>query len=341
MIEFDYPFPEPPANGATLEVAPGLHWLRMPLPFRLDHVNLYLIEGRDGWTVLDAGADTPEARTLWEGVLGGLLAGKPIERLLVTHYHPDHVGAAAWLCGRTGAALAMGEVEYLTARVHGLATRDDLGAERDFYAAHGLAADQLDRMGERLDRYRQVVPALPPRYAPLRDGDRVALGPFDIEVILLAGHSPAQALLHAPAHDVLFAADHVLPRISPNVSVAEEKPGDDPLGLYVASLRALPPRVADQTLVLPGHGVPFFGLHRRCAELVAHHGARCTELLALCDPAAPPTVAEIVPRLFTRELDAHQFWFAFSETLAHVNMMVRRGELGEVRDGAVRRWRRT
>ncbi len=340
MIELSFPFPVPPANGATIEIAPGLHWLRLPLPFRLDHVNVYLAEGERGWTVLDAGVDTPEARALWEGVLGGLLAGKPVERLVVTHYHPDHVGAAAWLCGRTGAGLVMGETEYLTARLHVLATGDDLGAERDLYAGHGLSPAQLDRMAQRLDRYRSVVPDLPRRYAPLRAGDRLEIGAFAAEVMLCAGHSPAQVLLHAPAHDLLFAADHVLPQISPNVSVAEDRPDDDPLGRYVASLEDLPARVPDRTLVLPGHRLPFFGLHRRCADLVAHHAARCADLARFCDPAAPPTAAEIVPLLFTMDLDAHQFWFAFSETLAHINRMARQGTLRELRDGAVRRWRR-
>ncbi|MGI3900140.1 MAG: MBL fold metallo-hydrolase [Janthinobacterium lividum] len=340
MIALDYPFPEPPANGATLEIAPGLHWLRLPLPFRLNHVNVYLIEGARGWTVLDAGVDTPESRALWEGVLDVLTAGKPVERLIVTHYHPDHVGAAAWFCRRTGAELAMGETEYLTARVHLLATPGDLEAERGFYAPHGLSTEQLDRMSERLDRYRSVVPDLPRHYAPLRTGDRLRLGPFDAEVMDYPGHSPAQVLLHVPTHDLLFAADHVLPQISPNVSVAEDKPADDPLGRYLASLEELPARVPDRTLVLPGHRLPFFGLHRRCAELAAHHAARCADLARFCDPSAPPTAAEIVPLLFTMELDAHQFWFAFSETLAHINMMARLGELIEVRDGAVRRWRR-
>ncbi len=341
MIDLTFPFPTPPAKGATLEVAPGLHWLRLPLPFRLDHVNVYLIEGARGWTVVDAGADTPETRAAWEGVLAGLMADEPVERLIVTHFHPDHVGAAAWLCARTGAALAMGETEYLTARVHGLATRDDLGAERDFYRGHGLAPEQLDLMAERLDRYRAVVPALPRRYGPMRAGDRLQLGPIAAEVLIYPGHSPAQTLLHAPGHDLLFAADHVLAQISPNVSVAEDRPEDDPLGLYLLSLADLPVRVPDRTLVLPGHRLPFFGLHRRCAELVDHHGARCSDIARFCDPEAPPTAAEIVPLLFTQELDAHQFWFAFSETLAHVNAMARRGELTEVRDGAVRRWRRT
>lgn len=340
VIALDFPFPRPPEPGATLEIAPGLHWLRLPLPFRLNHVNLYLVAGDDGWTVIDAGVDTPEARALWEGVLAGILADRPVRRLIVTHYHPDHVGAAAWLCERTGAELVMGETEYLTARVHRLATADDLAGERSFYAGHGLGPAELDRMAERLDRYRSVVPALPRRYAPLRDGDRLRVGPFDAEAMLLAGHSPAQALLHVPGHDLLFAADHVLPQISPNVSVAEDKPDDDPLGRYVASLEALPRRVPDRTLVLPGHRLPFFGLHRRCAELVDHHAARCADIARFCDPATPLTAAEIVPLLFTLDLDAHQFWFAFSETLAHVNMMARRRELVSVQDGGVRRWRR-
>jgi glyoxylase-like metal-dependent hydrolase (beta-lactamase superfamily II) len=340
VIELRYPFPEPPPNGMTLEIGPGLHWLRLPLPFRLNHVNVYLIEGEGGWTIIDAGVDTSEARALWEGVLGGLLAGKPVERLIVTHYHPDHVGAAAWLCRRTGAELAMGETEFLTARVHRLATPGDLAAERDFYLSHGLTQEQLGHMSQRLDRYRSVVPDLPRHYSPLRVGDRLRLGPLEAEVMIQAGHSPAQVLLHAPAHDLLFAADQVLPQISPNVSVAEEKPADDPLGHYLASLAELPARVPDRTLVLPGHRLPFFGLHGRCAELAAHHAARCADLARFCDPAAPPTAAEIVPLLFTMELDAHQFWFAFSETLAHVNLMARRGELLDVRDGELRRWRR-
>ena len=340
MIALDYPFPRPPEPGATLEVAPGLHWLRLPLPFRLDHVNVYLAEGPEGWTVVDAGVDTPQARALWEGVLAGLMAGRPVRRLVVTHYHPDHVGAAAWLCARTGAELAMGETEYLTARVHRLAGPDDIAGERSFYEAHGLAPAALDRMAERLERYRRVVPALPGRYAPLREGDSLDLGPFAATVMLLPGHSPAQVLLHAAAHDLLFAADHVLPQISPNVSVAEDKPHDDPLGRYVASLEALPGRVPDRTLVLPGHRLPFFGLHRRCAELVRHHAARCADIARFCDPARPLTAAEIVPLLFTMELDAHQFWFAFSETLAHINMMARRGALLARAEAGVLRWAR-
>ncbi len=340
MVDLITPFPTPPASGETLEVAPGFHWLRMPLPFRLDHVNLYLVEGPHSWTIVDAGVDTAEARGLWDRVLSGLLRKKPVERLIVTHYHPDHVGAAAYLCARTGARLLMGETEYLTARVHRLAGLADLTAEQGFYRGHGLSPEQLTLMGNRLDRYRAVVPDLPSRYEPLRAGDRLRLGTMNAEVQCYAGHSPAQMLLAVPEHDLLFAADHVLAHISPNVSVAEDKPGDDPLGLYLASLSVIPSLIPDSTLVLPGHRLPFFGLHGRCAELVAHHAARCADIARFCPPEAPPTAAEIVPLLFTRELDAHQFWFAFSETLAHINMMARRGALKEVQEAGLRRWRR-
>ena len=340
MIDLTFPFPTPPAFGETLEVAPGLHWLRMPLPFRLDHVNLYLVEGERGWTIVDAGVDTAEARRLWDRVFSGLLGGKPVERLIVTHYHPDHVGAAAYLCARTGARLVMGETEYLTARVHRLAGVADIAAEEGFYRAHGLSSEQLALMGNRLERYRSVVPALPSRYEPLRAGDHLRLGTMDAEVQCYAGHSPAQTLLYVPEHGLLFAADHVLAQISPNVSVAEDKPEDDPLGLYLASLRVIPSLIPDSTLVLPGHRLPFFGLHRRCAALVSHHAARCADIARVCPPEAPPTAAEIVPLLFTMELDAHQFWFAFSETLAHINMMAPRGALQEISEGGLRRWRR-
>ena len=245
MIDLTFPFPTPPAFGETLEVAPGLHWLRMPLPFRLDHVNLYLVEGARGWTIVDAGVDTAEARGLWDRVFSGLLGGKPVERLVVTHYHPDHVGAAAYLCARTGARLVMGETEYLTARVHGLARLADIAAEQGFYRAHGLSPEQLALMGNRLERYRSVVPALPSRYEPLRVGDHLRLGSMAAEVQCYAGHSPAQMLLFVPEHDLLFAADHVLAQISPNVSVAEDKPEDDPLGLYLASLSLIPSLIPD------------------------------------------------------------------------------------------------
>lgn len=339
MTEILFPLSAPPAFGQTLEIAPGILWMRLPLPFRLNHVNVYLLEDDAGWTILDAGVDDAPTRAFWSEVLDKVLRGKPVTRVLVTHFHPDHVGASAFLCERTGANLAMGETEYLTARVHLSAGAAEVAAEQGFYRRHGLNTEQLAFMARRLERYRRVVPALPTRYAPLRAGDRLRIGPRVSDVHCFAGHSPAQILLHAAKDDILIAADHVLPQISPNVSVAEEKPEDDPLGLYLESFEAIRGAVPDSALVLPGHRLPFRGLHLRLDQLAAHHAERCAVIVEACRQG-PLCVAEMVPVLFPIELDPHQLWFAFSEALAHVNYLARRGRLAAIpgSDG-VRRWR--
>ena len=336
MPNLAFPFAVPPVPGRPLDVAPGILWLRLPLPFRLNHVNVYLLDGPDGWTIVDAGVDDAATRLLWDEVFDTTLRGKPVKQVLVTHYHPDHVGAAAMLCARTGAPLLMGEIEYLTARVHLLAAPSDTRFERPFYRVHGLDAEQLAFMAERLVRYRHTVPALPQSFVPLRTGAGLDIGGRRFGILSCAGHSPGQILLHAD-RDVLLAADHVLPQISPNVSVAEDRPDDDPLGLYLQSFPMIRRDISDDVLVLPGHRLPFRGLHERTRALERHHAERCALILDACT-TQPPTAADLVPILFPIELDAHQFWFAFSETLAHLNYLACRGRLRRHRDGEVIRW---
>jgi len=125
---------------------------------------------------------------------------------------------------------------------------------------------------------------------------------------------------------LFFSADQVLARISPNVSVVAVDPEGDPLGHYQRSLKALRREVAEDVLVLPGHNLPFYGLHTRIGELIKHHHARCDLILRACR-TAPRSAAELVPFVFARLLDPHQMGFAFSEVLAHVNYMLRQGTL--------------
>ena len=333
------PFADAPSPGTAIEVAPGLLWLRIALPFRLNHINIYLVADHDGWTLIDTGGGDAPTQALWATLLEagpeGPLRDRPITRILATHHHPDHVGAAAFLCARTGAPLMMGNTEYLTALL--LVTGDGL-VRRDFYRRHGLDTEQTERVAGQPARYRHMVPDLPRSFAALYAGDIVQIGTRRFTILELPGHSPAQIILHEPRENILLVSDHVLTRISPNVSVTDRNPEDDPLGRYLASLAHLRETIPDGGLVLPGHHLPFRRLHARTREIETHHFDRCAVIEEACGATKGLTVAELVPILFPFPLDAHQFWFAFSEALAHVNHLARLGRL-EGRDShGRRRW---
>ncbi|MDR3535619.1 MAG: MBL fold metallo-hydrolase [Acetobacteraceae bacterium] len=322
-----FPLAEPPAPGGLVAVAPGIQWLRLPLPYRLNHVNIYLIEDDGGWAVLDTGLGTPECRAAWEAVLAGPFAGHRLTRMIVTHFHPDHVGLAGWLHERHGLALSMPRPEYLysLALQHAPA---DLGAEvhRPFYRRHGLAAEITEVVLSRGHEYLRRTTGVPPTYHRLRHGDTLRIGGRAFDVLTGGGHSLEQAMLVCPSERLFLAADQVIARISPNVSVHAMEPDLDALGIYLCSLADLRAAIGDDVLVMPGHGLPFLGLHARIDALTAHHAERCGVIAAACR-ARPLTVAEVMPHVFARELDAHQTSFAFGEVFAHVNHMLAQGAL--------------
>ncbi|HET7031484.1 MAG TPA: MBL fold metallo-hydrolase [Casimicrobiaceae bacterium] len=335
----EYPIATPPAPGETIEIAPRIHWLRMPLPFALDHINLWLLADDDGMTLVDCGFGDPPTRALWDRHFATTLESRPIRRIIATHCHPDHVGNAAWLSERAGAAVAMTLSEFLTA--HALVADTDGYATRatlELFARHGLAADKLAALEGRGNRYRRGVPELPSTFLRLREGGtRIAAG-TTWRVIEGFGHSPQHASLHSAERGVLIAGDMLLPKISTNVSVQPIEPDGDPLALFLDSLstfETLPP----DTLVLPSHGLPFRGIPVRVAQLRAHHAARLAELeQAVSASSAPSSAAELVPVLFRRELDVHQLFFAMGEAIAHLNHLWHAGRLerGIAADGTLR-----
>ena len=322
-----YPIPVAPAPGGLIDVAPGLRWLRLPLPYRLDHVNIYLLENEGGWSVLDTGLGTDESKAIWEAVVAGPLAGEGLKSLIVSHYHPDHVGLAGWMCARFGIKMAMPRPEYLLSLVLQHAP-GDYGAEvyRPFYRRHGLDAEATEIVLSRGHEYLHRTTGVPPSYHRIKNGDTLAIGRRDFRVMTGGGHALEQAMLYRPEEKLFLAADQVIARISPNVSMHPMEASLDALGIYLASLRSIRATVAPDVLVLPGHGQPFYGLHDRIDELIAHHAERCGAIAKACQSAAL-SVAEIVPHLFTRTLDAHQTGFAFGEVLAHVNHMLGKNEL--------------
>lgn len=322
----DYPFGPPLPGAPPRPVAPGVHWLTFRLPYQLDHVNVWVIEDGDGLLVLDTGIGDAATREAWRAALAAPpLCGRPVRRLLVTHMHPDHVGQAGWLVRRTGCRLLMTRTEWLTARLlvadQG---RDQVAAYQRFYRRCGLDEAVSADLAGRGRAYRRSVARIPPAFTRIADGDRLTIGGRAWRVLTCGGHAQEQALLHCPELELLIAADQVLPRISPNVAIWPFEPNANPLAEFLQTGSLLEPLPAD-TLVLPSHGPPFRGLHRRVADLAAHHQERLALCRAVC--REPASVLDVSRALFTRALDRHQVLFAIGETMAHLNWLVAAGEM--------------
>lgn len=325
-----------PPPGRATELRPGVKWLRMQLPFALDHINLWLLrdrfQGREGWTVVDTCIDRAESRADWEKVFDAELEGLPIVRVLVTHMHPDHVGLAHWLCERWNAPLWMSGTDYQTAR-YACQVVNSFGGERlaDYFFSHGMTdpAD-LEQIRNRKSYYRGLVPALPPSYARLMDGATVTIGGLAWRCIAGYGHAPEHMALYSEQLNILISGDMVLPRISTNVSVYEMEPEADSLTLFLNSIdRFLP--LPEDVLVLPSHGKPFHGLHTRIGQLHDHHRERLAEVVEAAR-ARPVSAYDMLPVLFRRPLDLHQTTFALGESVAHLHRLWHAGQLVRTRD---------
>ena len=306
----------------------------MPLPFALNHVNLWLLQDGAGWAIVDTGYGIPAAQEHWNRVLQEL--GQPITRILVTHCHPDHVGLAAWLQERTGAPVIMTQGEFYGAQLfwHGPGRTWKQDALEQF-RLHGLSQAWLKAIEADPDTYRAGVPALPRHFQRMLEGDQLEIGAHSWTVCVGHGHSPEHAGLHCKDAGVFISGDMVLPTITTNISVQPVSPKDDPLARYLASLdrfRSIP----DETLVLPSHGRPFWGLHQRLDALEQHHAARLRILEAACQEAR--SAADSLQDLFDRTLDSHQLMFAMGEAIAHLNHLEHQGRLNSTLgpDGVLR-----
>jgi glyoxylase-like metal-dependent hydrolase (beta-lactamase superfamily II) len=320
-----------PSLGETMEVAPGVRWIRMALPFALDHINLWLLrdtlDGRDGWTVVDTCITRDEAKAQWEQVIATQLEGLPVLRVIVTHMHPDHIGLAWWLCERFAAPLWISATDYNAARIASQSTTGFGGAAAaDFFASHGLLdPEALEKVRARSGYYPGMVPHVPPRFRRMQDGDAVAIGGRAWRCISGYGHAPEHIALYCDALQVLISGDMMLPRISTNVSVYDVEPESDPLRLFLESIDRFQDLPQD-TLTLPSHGKPFRGLHERIRQLHDHHRDRLAEVMEAC-ARAPQSAADVLPVLFKRKLDLHQTTFAMGESVAHLHALWFQGKL--------------
>ena len=332
-----YPFgDELPVPGDTMEVAPGVRWIRMALPFALDHINLWLlrdeIDGRTGWTVVDTCISREESKAQWEAVFATQLQGLPILRVIVTHMHPDHIGLAWWLCEKWNAPLWISATDYNAARLASQSTTGFGGAAAaDFFASHGLVdPDSLEKIRARASYYPNMVPEVPRRFRRMQDGDMVTIGGRAWRCIAGYGHAPEHIALYCDDLRVLVSGDMLLPRISTNVSVYDVEPESNPLRQFLHSIDKFT-SLPEDTLVLPSHGKPFRGLHERVRQLHAHHEERLAEVVEACGEE-PRSAADVLPVLFKRQLDLHQTTFAMGESVAHLHALWHAGRLKRERD---------
>ena len=318
-----HPWAEPPGTGEVTEVAEGILWARLPLPMKLDHVNIYILDEGDGWAVVDTGMDWSSGRAAWEALLTGPLAGKPVRRVLVTHHHPDHVGLAGWFQDR-GADLLMPRTEWLLARMLVLDI-EDLPSDRTlaFYRAAGMRPDLYEvRRSERPFNFADCVAPMPPGHTRLVEGQRLRLGGRDWTLRMGAGHAPEHATLWRD--EIVLGGDQLLPGISPNIGVFPIEPEADPLADWLAACARLAPHASDGQLVLPGHKLPFFGLPARMRQLAGNHHGALDRLRAHL--AAPHSAGGSFQPIFRREIGDGEYGLALAEALAHCLHLWHRGE---------------
>ena len=337
----EYPCGDVPAFGSLKEVAPGVHWLPMPLPMALARINLWVLEDGDGVTVVDTGLRTPEIEQHWQAVLTGPLQGRPVKRVIVTHMHPDHTGMAGWLTRRFGCSLWMTRLEYVICRLMAADTGREAPAEGiEFYRRAGWDAASLARYRERFGSFGKGLHALPDSYRRIEAGERIQIGQHHWQVVVGHGHSPEHACLHCPELGLLISGDQLLPRISSNVSVHPTEPEADPFADWLESLDLLERQMPPHTLILPAHNEPFRGLRPRLESLRLEHAAAFARLLEALPQ--PQRVIDLIAVLFHQRVrdDPSLLGFATGEALACLNHLRRQGRVLREADGEGVDWYR-
>jgi glyoxylase-like metal-dependent hydrolase (beta-lactamase superfamily II) len=328
-----------PGRAEVIEAAPGIYWARTPLPFQLNHINLWLIEEEHGWTLVDTGISSDEVRALWREMLATGLKGKPLTRLIVTHMHPDHVGLAGWMTREFGIELHMSRTDFLMCRALAADTGREVPPEAlDFYRAVGFSERAIEIYRTRFGNFGERIYRMPDIYRRLKEGDELEIGGRRWRVVIGSGHAPEHVCLYCEEAKILISGDQVLPRISSNVSVHPTEAYENPLQDWIDSCHRLRANLAGDTLVLPAHNEPFYGLHTRLTQLIEGHREGLERLHDLL--AEPRRVIDVFPALFKRKIGPEVFFMATGESLAHLNCLIGRGEAVVERDANGINWYR-
>jgi glyoxylase-like metal-dependent hydrolase (beta-lactamase superfamily II) len=326
-----------PEKGVPVQVADGVWWARFPMPLSLDHINIWLLEDGDGWTVVDTCLAMPEAREIWDTIFADFMGNKPVKRVICTHMHPDHIGLAGWICERFDCQLWMTREEYLMCQLMTSYTGNEAPAEAiEFYHAAGYDSKQLSQYKQRFGTFGSMIDPMPHKIRRIVDRETITIGGRYWQIVVGSGHSPEHACLYCPALKVLISGDQVLPRITPNVSVFPTEPEGNPLAEWMDSNARLINLLPNDLLVLPAHQSPFTGLHVRVNQIIDGHRR---ELQAVYDFLSEAKRAvDCFPALFMREIGSKLIGLATGETLANLNLLLHRGNISRTTDADGVHW---
>ncbi|MDX2425781.1 MAG: MBL fold metallo-hydrolase [Cycloclasticus sp.] len=320
-----YPISSKPEFGVPLEVSEGIFLLKMPIPYALDHINLWLLRDNSGWTIVDSGYYSEEAAALWDKVLTGFCDNQPIQKIVITHFHPDHVGMAQWLANKTMAPIHMSQIEYLTAHMACQTHSEPQKASRQqYFKRFGLTQEQLEGLQGRIGGYVNGVPEAPIAYHRMVDTESLSINNETWSLLQFSGHSPGHICLFNAERKILISGDQILPSISPNISVNFNETEADPLADYLSSLTKLATLDKD-TLVLPAHGRTFIGVQERSNTLTQGHLDSLEQLRAFCQ--TPRTGLEVIEEMFGNRLSIFNLSLATGEAMAHLNYLIGTAEI--------------
>jgi len=321
-----YPWDTPPERAEAIEVAPGVLWFRLPLPMKLDHVNVYALDEGDSWTIIDTGFASKRTKALWGQIMAGPLAGKPVRRVVVTHHHPDHIGLAGWFQTEHGAELVTTRTAWLTARMLTLDVQDTPSPENlAFYRSAGMAADiYAKRAVDRPFNFADVVAPLPLGFTRIRQGDTIRMGGRTWDVHIGNGHAPEHATFWSREDSLVIAGDQILSSISPNVGVYATEPMADPLGEWLEACERFALMGRDDHLVLGGHKLPFTGLPLRMRQLIENHHSALRRLANYIE--TPKAAGDVFASLFKRAIGEAEYGLALVEAFAHLSHLHQTGQ---------------
>ncbi|MEQ8859861.1 MAG: MBL fold metallo-hydrolase [Pseudomonadales bacterium] len=329
MSGLQYPYDAHPKPGTTVEVAPGVRWLTMPMGGSLNHINLYLLEDQHGWWVVDTGLPLADIGGLWHEIFANELGGRPVVGVICTHMHPDHVGQCTMITDHFRCPLYMTRAEYYQARAFSGSGPGHHASwiGRDFYVRAGMPGDYLEDLRQQWQQRASSgmsMPEMPSGYQRLEHGDVLTIGGQPWQVVVGSGHSPEHACLYSPSLKILLSGDQILPIITSNVSVHPTEPEANPLKDWMESHDRLL-KLPGDLLVLPAHNLPFYGIRERLRALISHHEDR---MLAIEEHCVEPALAkDLLPVLFSRELDPRQMMMALGEAIAHLHLLMHRNRI--------------